>query len=200
MFIELTDHLRCIAGHDEQFVILLPDRMDGRRVMAGTVGCPVCGATVSVVEGAMDFGGPPPPPSSPTGLSVEAIITLLGLEGPGGFIALLGAAAGLADQLTARLPGARLVLINPPAGVAGSETISVIRAGRLPIKAASMRGVVVAADHGADPVWVAAAVQAVLPGNRVIVEGPLAPDDGLELLAQTTDLWVARKPTATVRR
>ena len=84
--------------------------------------------------------------------------------------------------------------------MAGSETISVIRAGHLPIKAASMRGVVVAADHGADPVWVAAAVRAVLPGNRVIVEGPLAPDDGLELLAQTTDLWVARKPTATVRR
>ena len=103
MFIELTDHLRCIAGHDEQFVLLLPDRMDGRRVMAGTVGCPVCGATVSVVEGAMDFGGPPPPPSSPTGLSVEAIITLLGLEGPGGFIALLGAAAGLAVVLSGRV-------------------------------------------------------------------------------------------------
>ncbi len=200
MFIELTDHLRCIAGHDEQFVILLPDRMDGRRVMAGTIGCPVCGTTVSVVDGTMDFGGPPPPPPGPTNLSAEAIVTLLGLEGPGGFIALLGAAAGMVDQLAARLPGARFVLINPPPGVVGSEAGSVVRAGRLPVKAASMRGVVVSADHGADPAWVAAAVQAVLPGNRVIVEGPLAPGDQLDVLARTTDLWVARKPTTTVRR
>lgn len=200
MFIELTDHLRCIADHDEQFVILLPDRMDGRRVMAGTIGCPVCGTTVAVVEGAMDFGGSPAPPSGATNLSAEGIVTLLGLEGAGGFIAVLGAAGGLVDQLAARLPGARFVLINPPAAVVGSETASVVRAGRLPVKAASMRGVVVSADHGSDPVWVAAAIQAVLPGNRVIVEGPLEPDGGLELLARTTDLWVARKPTTTLRR
>ncbi len=200
MFIELTDHLRCIADHDEQFVVLLPDRMEGRRVMAGTIGCPVCGATVPVVDGAMDFGGPPPPPTGATNLTAEAIVALLGLEGPGGFIALLGAAGGLADQLTARLPGVRFVLINPPAGVVGSETTSVVRAGRLPVKAASMRSLVVSADHGVDRGWVGPAVRAVLPGNRVVIEGPSEPDQGLELLARTTDLWVARRPTTALRR
>lgn len=200
MFIELTDHLRCIADHAEQFVVLLPDRMAGRRVMAGTVGCPVCGIVVPVVDGTMDFGGPKPPASGPTNLSADAIVTLLGLEGPGGFIAIIGTAGGLADQVLAQMPGARFVLVNPPAGVVGSETASVVRAGRLPVKISSMRGVVVSADHGADPAWVAAAVGAVLPGNRVVVESALPPDDGLEVLARTDQLWVARKPVTILRR
>jgi len=199
MFIELTDHLRCIAEHDEQFVVLLPDRVEGRRVMAGTIGCPVCGAIVPVVEGNLDFGGPPPPAPGPTSLSAEAIVTLLGLEGPGGFVALVGAAGGVADEVAALMPGVRFVLVNPPASQAGSEVTSVVRAGRLPVKSASMRGVVVSADHGIDPGWVAAATRAVLPGNRLVVESTDAPAEGLDLLARTGQLWVARRPT-TIRR
>lgn len=200
MFIELTDHLRCISDHAEQFVVLLPDRMEGRRVMAGTVGCPVCGTVVPVVDGTMDFGGPSPPGPAPTSLTADAIVTLLGLEGPGGFIAIIGAAGGVADEVAARMPGARFVLVNPPAGVTGSETSSVVRAGRLPVKGSSMRGVVVSADHGADPAWVAAAIGATLPGNRVVVESAVGPDEGLELLGRTDQLWVARKPVTVLRR
>ena len=43
MFIELTDHLRCPADHEEAFLVLLPDQMDGRAVRGGALGCPVCG-------------------------------------------------------------------------------------------------------------------------------------------------------------
>ena len=46
MFIELTDHLRCPEDHDEQFWCLLPDRLDGRSVKEGQLGCPVCGANL----------------------------------------------------------------------------------------------------------------------------------------------------------
>ncbi len=200
MFIELTDHLKCIADHTEQFVVLLPDRMEGRRVMAGTVGCPVCGTVVPVVDGELDFGGQPAPMAGPTTLTAEAIATFLGLEGPGGFIAIVGGAGQLAVAVSAMMPGARFVLVNPPPAVTGSETASVVRAGRLPIKASSMRGVVVSADHGADPGWVAAAVEAVLPGNRVIVESTQSPLGHLEILARTDDLWVARTPVTTLRR
>ncbi len=42
MHIELTDLLRCPADHDEAFLVLLPDRMEGRRVLAGHLGCPMC--------------------------------------------------------------------------------------------------------------------------------------------------------------
>src|SRR2546421_743598 len=56
MFIELTDHLRCPADHEEQFLVLLPDRMEGRSVLSGELGCPVCGRVVRVEEGVADFG------------------------------------------------------------------------------------------------------------------------------------------------
>ena len=38
MFIELTDHLRCPADHAESYLVLLPDRMDGRSVREGRLG------------------------------------------------------------------------------------------------------------------------------------------------------------------
>ncbi len=62
MFIELTDHLRCPEDHEEQFLVLLPDRLDGRSVKEGQLGCPVCGRTFAVRDGTVDFGGAPQAP------------------------------------------------------------------------------------------------------------------------------------------
>ena len=72
MFIELTDHLRCPADHDESFLVLLPDRMEGRSVRTGHLGCPVCGRTFQLADGVLDTGDAPAPgvrpeaPSMPT--------------------------------------------------------------------------------------------------------------------------------------
>ena len=43
MFIELTDHLRCPADHEESYLVLLPDEIRERSVRAGRLGCPVGG-------------------------------------------------------------------------------------------------------------------------------------------------------------
>ena len=40
MFIELTDHLRCPADHEESYLVLLPDRMEGRSVRERAAGLP----------------------------------------------------------------------------------------------------------------------------------------------------------------
>ena len=64
MFIELTDHLRCPADHPERYLVLLPDRIVERSVIAGRLGCPVCGRTWAVAEGVAELGGPPPAPPS----------------------------------------------------------------------------------------------------------------------------------------
>lgn len=191
MFIELTDHLRCTADHPESFLVLLPDRMAGRRVAAGTLGCPVCGRVVSLTDGVIDFGGDSPP-SGPTGLSAAGIAAFLALEGPGGYLALFGAAGAVAPELAELMPGVRMVLINPPTGTEDSEIGSVLRAGRSPLKSRSMRGVVVARDHGTDTQWTDAATEAVLPGNRLVVEGPRSSRAGLEILAEAAGVWVAR--------
>ena len=83
MFIELTDHLRCPAEHDEAYLVLLPEQMDGRLVREGSLGCPVCGAVVRVAEGVATFDATLPSTGDTT-LTAEAIAALLGLGGPRG--------------------------------------------------------------------------------------------------------------------
>lgn len=186
MFIELTDHLRCPEPHDESFLVLLPGRLDGRRVVEGHLGCPVCGRTVEFTDGVVDFGGAFSPPAGR--LTAEAAHALLGLDGPGGYLALIGGAGGLAAGLAPLLPGIALVAVNAPAV---APEASQLRAGRLPIKAGSMRGVVLGPMLAED--WVRDAVAAALPGLRAVGEGP-APDlPTLELLAEADGVWVGRR-------
>ena len=90
MFIEVTDLLRCPAEHDEAYLVLLPEVMEGREVTAGRLGCPVCHAEYPVREGVAELGPPP---------AVEAGAPRL--DG-GGVAALLGATL-LLDPLGFRL-------------------------------------------------------------------------------------------------
>lgn len=191
MFIELTDHLRCPAPHDEQFLVLLPGPMEGRRVVSGTLGCPFCGLVVELADGTADFGGNPPAPA-PTALTAGAVLAFLGLEGPGGYVALFGAAGNLAADLGRAMPGVSFVLVNPPPDVVDSAEGSVLRSERPPIKARAMRAVVVAADHASLATWRDAAIGSVLPGNRAIVEAPAPERDDVEVLAEGGGVAVLR--------
>ena len=192
MFIELTDHLRCTADHEESFLVLLPVRMDGRRVVEGTLGCPRCGREIVIVDGVTDFGEGAAWPVG-TALDAAAVATFVGLEGPGGYLGLFGPAAAVAERLPDLLPGIRLVLVNPPAGTPPTEMASLLRAGRSPLKSRSMRAVVVAGSAGTDPDWVDQAADAVLPGNRLVVEGPVRQRPDLDILMEGAGVWVARK-------
>ena len=71
MFIELTDHLRCPADHDESYLVLLPDQMEGRSVRAGQLGCPVCGRTYQLTDGVLDLGGDTAEPPATTRLEPD---------------------------------------------------------------------------------------------------------------------------------
>ena len=53
-------------------LVLLPDRLEGRSVRAGQLGCPVCGRTFELAEGVLDVGNAPPSPL-PSALDAEAI-------------------------------------------------------------------------------------------------------------------------------
>ena len=192
MFIELTDHLRCPLDHAEQFLVLLPSRMDGRRVLTGELGCPVCGTVVHLADGIADWGGTTPSVAG-SGLTADAVAAFLGLSGPGGFALLAGGVTSLAPALARLLPGIRLVLVNPPVGTADSEEASVLRAPRVPVKSASMRGAVLGADVTGFPDRVKECVAAVLPGLRIVGEGGAPPSAGIELLGESEGCWVARK-------
>jgi uncharacterized protein YbaR (Trm112 family) len=191
MFIELTDHLRCPSDHDEQFLVLLPDRMEGRSVRSGQLGCPVCGRVFHLTDGVFDAGDAPPLENAGSALTIEALATLVGLHGPGGYLALIGEPAALAPELGGQFPGVALVAVNPPAVVADGDLVSVLRGGMIPLKTRSMRGVILGPTFGGDPRWVREAARVVLPGLRVVGEGPDPALEEVELMASAPGVWVA---------
>lgn len=193
MFIELTDHLICPSDHEEQYLVLLPEEMDGRRVVRADLGCPMCNRVMRVRDGVAELGQVAAAPALPSGLSAEAVATFLGLSGPGGFVALVGQVAQLAPALVSAMPGVGLALINPPEGTADSLPASVVRAERLPLKRASMRGVVLGPEFAAEPRWIADAVRATLPGLRVVAEGG-EPPETIQVLGRTAQCWVGLLP------
>ena len=190
MFIELTDHLRCPEDHEEAFLVLLPDRLEGRMVIAGTLGCPVCDRRFELRDGVLDTGGTPPPAVGGGALTPDALAPLAGLNGPGGYLVLVGAPAGRWRDVTALVPGVGLVAVNPPPDVRGHDAVSVLRGSRLALKTASMRGVVLGAPFGGDPAWVREAARVVLPGLRVVGEGPTPGAEVIDLMASADGVWV----------
>ena len=86
------------------------------------------------------------------------------------------------------------MLVNPPPGTADSLVASVLRAGRLPLKRGSMRGVVIGRGAAETSGWVTDAIGALLPGLRMVVEGGAPPAEGVEPLATVEGCWVGKKP------
>ena len=192
MFIELTDHLRCPAAHDESFLVLLPDAVKDRQVRTGTFGCPVCNATYPIVDGVVRFGPPsallPVSPSAPP--PVAGLAAFLGLGGPGGYVGLVGDIAALGRELSTALPGVHFAGINAPAGTEGSDRVSLMGAPSIPVKARQLRGVVLGTGYGAAPEWIAEGVRVVLPGLRVVGVGPAPVREDLQILATAEGWWV----------
>ena len=194
MFIELTDHLRCPADHDESFLVLLPDRMEGRSVRTGHLGCPVCGRTFQLADGVLDTGDTPAAGvESGSTLDADAITALVGLHGPGGYLTLVGPVASLWSDVAELNPGVALVAVNPPAEISDTAELSVLRGASLPIKSGSMRGVVLGQPFADDPHWIREAARVVLPGLRVVGEGKDPPQELVELLASAGGTWVGTK-------
>jgi len=190
MFIELTDHLRCPVEHDEAFLVLLPDLVDGRSVKTGTLACPVCDRRFRLRDGVFDTGDAPPAPPGATRLVPDALAPLAGLNGPGGYLVLVGAPAAGWRELAELMPGVGLVAVNPPESVVDEPGVSVLRSSRLPIKTHSMRGVVLGPPYGGGPAWVREAARVLLPGLRMVGEGGDPPEDAVDLMASADGVWV----------
>jgi hypothetical protein len=187
--IELTDHLRCPQDHPEAFLVLLPDRMEERRVVAGHLGCPACGWSTAWTDSVPDFGGGWHAEGIPP-FDALAAQAMLGLGGAGGWIALAGNAGALAEELAELLPGVSIVAINPPGDLLPSATTSVIRSNAWPLKTHSMRGVILGSDAMQ---WQAAAMSTTLPGLRTVGVGEPPHGENVQLLGDADGVWVAVK-------
>ena len=191
MFIEITEYLRCPASHDPAWLVLAPARMAGRHVVSGTLGCPVCKAEYPIADGIVRFGEAPTLTSGTALPTADVVQALLGLESPGGYVALAGSAAGLAAALRDLLDQVHVVTVNAT-GDPGPGVPRLASAAGLPLRDRSMRGVVLGAE--VVPGLLEDAQRVVLNGQRVVAltEDVRAPER-LEELAVGQGMWVGRR-------
>jgi uncharacterized protein YbaR (Trm112 family) len=192
MFIELTDILRCPADHEENVLVLLPDGVLDRQVQDGHLGCMDCGKVYPVRAGVAEFGPAPTAVLRTERLTGAAMVALLGLGGPGGYVAMVGGAGEDWEGFSTRAEGIHVLAVNPPPGLPVGLGVSVAQAGSIPVKSRHLRGVVLGPGFASDAAWLAEAVRCLLPGRRVVGEGatPSAPE--LEVLASADGVWVAQ--------
>lgn len=196
MFIELTEILRCPADHEESYVVCVPIEMDGRRVIRGGIGCPMCHAEYRIVDGVVYFGtegAERPGAATRPDYGATALQAFIDLEGKGGYAMLVGSAARLGPEIAALIPGVHFFGVNPPEDVPPSAAFSVLRCPRaLPVKTQSVRAVVLGADYAAEP-WVSDGVRVLLKGLRLVVEDERASLAGIAELARGAGILVGEK-------
>ncbi|TFG53061.1 MAG: hypothetical protein E4H37_04280 [Gemmatimonadales bacterium] len=161
-----------------------------RSVQSGRLGCPVCGKTYAIADGVARFDAPPSVDETDSVLTTTALEALVGLSGPGGYAALVGVADALCRGLADRLDGVHLASINPPDHSREIPSISVLEGTSIPLKSRSVRAVVLASAYADEPHWLAEAKRVVLPGLRVVGEGPVPTVGGLEVIASAGGVWV----------
>ena len=176
MHILLTDRLICPRCGPGFGLILIADRLENRRVIEGSLGCPNCRDRFPVEGGFGDLRPPPrstrdeapelQPLASPQAMEVAA---LLGLSDGPGNVALIGDMAGHATALAELVSSVEFIGIAP--GLRGweeGEGVSRMTTGAsLPFSSGSLRGVGLFADR--EPSIAAELARVLARGGRIAV-------------------------------
>jgi uncharacterized protein YbaR (Trm112 family) len=212
MFIELVDSLRCLEPHDETWLVAAASRMEGRHLIEGVLGCPVCRREYAVRDGTGWFSTRQPDAadqglttlvtdSDPAHLTRTA--ALLDLSQPGGIVVLGGSWAAHADAV-AELGVAHVVVLNTRASESSvQEVSSIVVDDRLPFGSTALRGVAV--DRGqASPALLSSSASSLRSRGRLVAPSDAAVPGGVEVLARDDRVWVAERtvvasPPVTLR-
>jgi uncharacterized protein YbaR (Trm112 family) len=197
VIVDLADAMRCPALHAPTALITAVDRLAGRSVITGTLGCPVCNARYPVIDGAGVFD-----PVWHARLRAESamplaqdtdvirVAALLDLTDSNGVVLLEGVTAAVGASLHT-LIGTALVLLNPPGPISAGGDLSVIYGPVAPFAPGSLRGAAFSATPGAGVV--ASVIAAVRPGGRVMAPLALAVPPGVAALARDAHGWVGAR-------
>jgi hypothetical protein len=201
MFIELVDSLRCLEAHDETWLVAAASRTDGRHLIDGVLGCPICRREYAIRDGTAWFSARQPGiadadlttlAADPDPVHVTRAAALLDLSQPGGIVVLEGSWAAHADAV-AELGVAHVVVLNARASESSVQEISsIVVADRLPFGSAALRGVAVDAS-GASPALLSSAASALRSRGRLVAPSDAAVPDGVEELARDDRVWVAER-------
>ncbi len=170
MHLEFIDLLRCPAAHEESSLVAAFYRMDGRVVIEGKLGCPVCGAEYFIRDGVAFFDEDDttvPDSSLPEPVSDGTMLAaFLDLARPG-MMALLAGDLARASVAIAELTGARIIALDSPSPLRGSDSVAEIRASfPIPLAEHSLDGIVLDREHCTAPM-LAEAARVLRPRGRL---------------------------------
>src|SRR5688572_29710748 len=206
MEVLLTERLVCPRCGPAFGLVLLADRVEDRRALAGSLGCTNCRDRFPIVDGFADLRGPPRDPLPAVSLAAgdpqEAmrVAALLGIRGGPARVLLAGALTGLAEGLADIVPDLEVIaLLNGQA--TGPERAGVTRMAAgpvLPFRTGALQGFATSGDVA--PALLAEAARSTAPGGRLVVlvppPGLKAEVDaaGLETKLDRAEALVAEKP------
>lgn len=202
MHSDLVDKLRCLAVHEESWLVAAADMVEGRHIMQGLLGCPVCHARYPIERGRVDFTAGERAPLvlkaetvTDDGSTAIKLAAMLDLTEPSGYVILVGEWARLGAQLREIAP-VMVLAVNPPADVAmGNGVSGVTTLDRIPVAAGSARAIALDAPKGAGQRRIDAmfALGTVQPGGRVVGGAGLEMPSDVHFLARDADHWVGTR-------
>jgi uncharacterized protein YbaR (Trm112 family) len=196
--IAVIELLRCPAGHEESPLVASATQQRERRILQGTLGCPVCGATYAIDAGIADFRqGTDQAIIAASGdeLGDDAAVRLaaqLDLTEPGRMVLLFGAYARLAPSLSVMFD-AVCIATNAPAAAEPHVALhaSVLRIrGVLPLARLSLHGAAVDALH-AEMLTLEQIRAVIRPKGRIVAPDGFDAPMGVDVLARDAREWVA---------
>lgn len=197
MFIPLVDILRCVRRppHDDTWLVASIDRAEERDIIEGFLGCPICSAEYPIHRGIVNFAADVVRPEYRVASEEKAIrlAAALDLVDPR-MTAVLYGSCGSSAPLVRGLSPAQLVLVNPPAGLATGDGVSIVLSNLGPLAMASVNAVAI--DASASPAMVASLAASLRSGGRMIGPVSVAMPGDLVEIARDDEVWVARLETA----
>jgi len=197
VFIPLVDSLRCIAGHEDTWLVASIERSEERDIRHGFLGCPICLAEYPIRDGVAYFGVEP---VEVTGAAMPARVTeheavrlaaALDLTDPRMVAVLFGSWGAFAPVMRGFSP-AHLLLVDPPVGIASGDGVSVVRTTSVaPIARASMDAV--ALDSNISPPMLESLVASLRGGGRIAGPTHLPLPAGAAELTRDDRIWVAER-------
>jgi hypothetical protein len=193
MHIEFIDKLRCPNAHEESSLVAAFYRMDGRMVVEGKLGCPICGAEFVIRDGVAVFReatAPQKPPKDGDQSDGTLIAALLDLSRPG-LLVLLAGEWTRDSNAVAGLTSARIISLNAPSPGSRSDDVAEIRAAiPVPVVSHSLHGIALDSAHSESTMF-AEAARLLRPRGRLVVQGETVLSQDFRELARERGLVVA---------
>jgi uncharacterized protein YbaR (Trm112 family) len=207
MFTELIDTLRCPHPHEDSWLVATSTRSEGRQLIDGLLGCPVCRSTFGIVDGvALLDGTSRVRPSAGTAADemsddvafrLAAQLHLVEASAP---ILLTGAWTRAATALHRLLPTVLMFVADADVHFARTDRVSAVHfaPNRLSLAADSVRGIALSDRHTGGE-YLAEAARVLRVKGRLVAPASTPLDDNLwKVLASDTDVLVAeRLPSAS---